>query len=97
MTSYKPFTNGVLERMYRTLITMRGKMVDEKKIDWDAHCANRVVLPATIVSTLLMMRKTAQHILMSSIRNGAPFPNSPPAVVYLNMSVVEFYHSGHDK
>jgi len=38
-TSYKPSTNGTLERMHRTLNTMLGKMVDEKQRDWDAHVA----------------------------------------------------------
>jgi len=30
-TSYKPSTNGALERMHRTLNTMLGKMVEEKQ------------------------------------------------------------------
>jgi len=38
-TSYKPSTNGALERMHRTLNTMLGKMVDEKQSKWDAHVA----------------------------------------------------------
>jgi len=38
-TSYKPSTNGALERMHKTLNTMLGKMVDEKQRDWDAHVA----------------------------------------------------------
>jgi len=38
-TSYKPSTNGALERMHRTLNTMLRKMVDEKQRDWDAHVA----------------------------------------------------------
>jgi len=38
-TSYKPSTNGALERMHRTLNTMLGKMVEEKQRDWDAHVA----------------------------------------------------------
>jgi len=38
-TSYKPSTNGALERMHRTLNTILGKMVDEKQRDWDTHVA----------------------------------------------------------
>jgi len=38
-TSYKPSTNGALERMHRTLNTMIGKVVDDKQKDWDAHVA----------------------------------------------------------
>jgi len=38
-TSYKPSTNGALERMHRTLNTMLENMVDEKQRNWDAHVA----------------------------------------------------------
>jgi len=36
-TSYKPSTNGALERVNRTLKTMLGKIVSER--DWDNHVA----------------------------------------------------------
>jgi len=38
-TSYKPSTNGVLERVHRTLNTMLGKIVSEQQRDWDTHVA----------------------------------------------------------
>jgi len=38
-TSSKPFTNGALERIHRTLNTMLGKVVDDKQKYWDAHDA----------------------------------------------------------
>jgi len=37
MTSYKPSTNGALERVHRTLNTMLGKIVSEQQRDWDSH------------------------------------------------------------
>jgi len=39
MTSYKPSTNGALERVHRTLNTMLGKIVSEQQRDWDTHVA----------------------------------------------------------
>jgi len=36
-TSYKPSTNGALERVHRTLNTMLGKIVSEQQRDWDSH------------------------------------------------------------
>jgi len=36
-TSYKPSTNGALERVHRTLNTMLKKIVSEKQRDWDSH------------------------------------------------------------
>jgi len=38
-TSYKPSTNGALERVHRTLNTMLGKIVSENQRDWDTHVA----------------------------------------------------------
>jgi len=38
-TSYKPSTNGALERIHRTLNTMLGKIVSENQRDWDSHVA----------------------------------------------------------
>jgi len=38
-TSYKPSTNGALERVLRTLNTMLGKVVSENQRDWDTHIA----------------------------------------------------------
>jgi len=35
-TSYKPSTNGALERVHRTLKTMLGKIVGENQRDWDS-------------------------------------------------------------
>jgi len=36
-TSYKPSTNGALERVHRTLNTMLGKIVSENQRDWDGN------------------------------------------------------------
>jgi len=38
-TSYKPSTNGAIERVHRTLNTMLGKIVSENQRDWDSHVA----------------------------------------------------------
>jgi len=38
-TSYKPSTNGALERVHRTLNTMLGKIVSENQRDWYTHVA----------------------------------------------------------
>jgi len=38
-TSYKPSTNGALERVHRTMNTMLGKIVSENQRDWDSHIA----------------------------------------------------------
>jgi len=38
-TSYKPSTNGALERVHRTLNTILGKIVSENQRDWDTHVA----------------------------------------------------------
>jgi len=38
-TSYKPSTNGALERVHRTLNTMLNKIVRENQRDWDTHVA----------------------------------------------------------
>jgi len=38
-TSYKPSTNGALERVHRTLNTMLGKSVSENQRDWNTHVA----------------------------------------------------------
>jgi len=55
---------------------------------------DRASLHATIVATLVTMRKTAQHVLMSSIRAGPPSPNDPAIPVYMDLSQVEFYQGG---
>jgi len=38
-TSYKPSTNGALERVHWTMNTMLGKIVSENQRDWDTHVA----------------------------------------------------------
>jgi len=55
---------------------------------------DRSTLLATIVATLVTMRKTAQHVLMSSIRAGPPSPDDPAIPVYMDLSQVEFYQGG---
>jgi len=54
----------------------------------------RSTLHATIVATLVTMRKTAQHVLMSSIRAGPPSPDDPAIPVYMDLSQVEVYQGG---
>jgi len=39
MTSYKPSTNGALERVHRNLSTMLGKIVSENQRVWDNYVA----------------------------------------------------------
>ena len=36
-SSYKPSTNGVAERVYRTLNTMMGKVISDHQQDWTDH------------------------------------------------------------
>jgi len=55
---------------------------------------DRPTLHATIVATLVTMRKTAQHVFMSSIRAGPPSPDDPVIPVYMDLSQVEFYQRG---
>jgi len=55
---------------------------------------DRSTLHATIVATLVTMRKTAQHVLMSSIRAGPPSPHDPAIPVYMDLSQIEFYQGG---
>ena len=38
-TSYKPSTNGAVERFHRTLNSMLGKVVSDTQRDWDRHVA----------------------------------------------------------
>ena len=38
-SSYKPSTNGAIERFHRTLNSMLGKVVAESQRDWDQHVA----------------------------------------------------------
>jgi len=55
---------------------------------------DRPTFHATIVATLVTMRKTAQHVLMSSIRAGPPSPDDAAIPVYMDLSQVEFYQGG---
>jgi len=48
-------------------------------------------LKATIAGVLTSMRKTAQHILMASIRNGTPHRGGRAATIYLDTDTVDIY------
>jgi len=51
----------------------------------------RDMLRATIAGDLAGMKKTAQHILMASIRNGTPHPGGRAAAIYLDTDTVDMY------
>jgi len=52
---------------------------------------DRPTLHATIVVIFVIMRKTAKHVLMSSIRAGVPSPDDLAVTVHMDLSQVEFY------
>jgi len=68
-----------LARLCRVAATGKFKEVD------------RMVLHATIAATLLSMRKTAQHIMMASVRRGAPKHPNRATAIYLTSDVVDIY------
>jgi len=52
---------------------------------------DRDTLRATIAEVLTGLRKTAQHILMASIRNGTPHRGGRAATIYLDTDTVDIY------
>jgi len=52
---------------------------------------DRDTLRATIAGVLTGMRKTAQHILMASIRNGTPRRGGRAATIYFDTDTVDIY------
>jgi len=52
---------------------------------------DRDILRATITAVLTGMKKTAQHILMASIRNGTPHRGGRAAAIYLDTDTVDIY------
>jgi len=52
---------------------------------------DRDTLRATIAGVLTGMRKTAQHILMASIRNGTPHRGGRAATICLDTDTVDIY------
>jgi len=52
---------------------------------------DRDILKATISAMLVGMQKTAQHILMASIRNGTPHRGGRATVINLDTDVVDIY------
>jgi len=52
---------------------------------------DRITLRATIVAILYTMRKTAQHILMSSIRHGNTRDADHASTIHLDLDVVDMY------
>jgi len=51
----------------------------------------RDMLRATIAGVLAGMKKTAQHILIASIRNGTPHRGGRAATIYLDTDIVDMY------
>jgi len=51
----------------------------------------RDTLRATVAGVLAGMKKTAQHILMTSIRNGPPHRGGSAAVIYLDTDTIDLY------
>jgi len=51
----------------------------------------RDTLRATVAGVLAGMKKTAQHILMASIRNGTPHRGGRAATIYLDTDTVDIY------
>jgi len=52
---------------------------------------DRDILRATITAVMAGMKKTAQHILMASIRNGTPHCGGRAAAIYLDIDTVDIY------
>jgi len=52
---------------------------------------DRDILRATMAGVPTGMKKTAQHILMSSIRNGTPHRGGKAAAIYLDTDTVDMY------
>jgi len=52
---------------------------------------DRDTLGATIAGVLAGMKKTAQHILMASIRNGTPHCGGRAATIHLDTDIVDMY------
>jgi len=52
---------------------------------------DRITLRATIVAVLYTMRKTAQHILMSSIRHGNTRDADQASTIHLDLDVADMY------
>jgi len=51
----------------------------------------REMLRATVAGVLAGMKKTPQHILMASIRNGTPHRGGRAATIYLDTDTVDIY------
>jgi len=51
----------------------------------------RDTLRATDAGVLAGMKKTAQHILMASIRNGTPHRGGRAATIYLDTDTIDMY------
>jgi len=56
---------------------------------------NECVLRSHISTMLLTMRKTAQHLMNSSVASGTPDASSRAAVIHLNMDVVTQFTNIH--
>jgi transposase InsO family protein len=68
-TSYKPSTNGAVERFHRTLNSMLGKVVDESQRDWD-HRLYEVM--AAYRSTVHQSTGFSPNFLVYGRENRAP-------------------------
>jgi len=63
---------------------MQVALVEFKGVDRD-------ILRATVAGLLTGMKRTAQHILMASIRNGTPHRGGRAAAIYLDTDTVDMY------
>jgi transposase InsO family protein len=68
-TSYKPSTNGAVERFHRTLNSMLGKVVEESQRDWD-HRLYEVM--AAYRSTVHQSTGFSPNFLVYGRENRAP-------------------------
>ena len=68
-TSYKPSTNGAIERFHRTLNSMLAKVVTESQRDWDRHVAP---VMAAYRSTIHQSTGYTPNFLVYGRENRAP-------------------------
>ena len=68
-TSYKPSTNGAIERFHRTLNSMLAKVISETQRDWDQHVAP---VMAAYRSTIHQSTGYTPNFLVYGRENRAP-------------------------
>jgi len=68
---------------------MPARMMQVASLEF--RSVDRNILRAAIPAVLTEMRKTAQHILMASIRNSTPHRGGQAATIYLDTNTVDIY------